>query len=118
MYKVILKDLVAGSCAGASGILAGYPFDTVKVLIQTQVKPIRYTSTFQTIFLVTKEDGFLRLYRGLMTPMITVAFYNAITFSAYEAAMKKLSGSNQDLWKHGLAGSISGLARVISLLRR
>ena len=112
MYKVILKDVFAGGCGGASGIFVGYPFDTVKVLIQTQVKPVRYTSTFQTILLVTKEDGFLRLYRGLLTPMFTVAFYNAITFSAYEAAMKSIPGNNEDISKHAMAGAISGFARV------
>ena len=87
---LVAQDLFAGSCAGASGIAAGYPFDTVKVLIQNQVLPVRYKSTFQTISLVTREDGFLRLYRGIMTPLVTVAFYNAITFSVYEAALKKI----------------------------
>ena len=58
-----LLDFVAGSCGGAVGIFAGYPFDTVKVLIQNQTLPIKYTSTFQTIFKVINEDGFRRLYR-------------------------------------------------------
>ena len=107
------QDFIAGGCAGASGILAGYPFDTVKVLIQNQVKPIRYRSTFQTIFLVTKEDGFRRLYRGLTTPLFTVAFYNAVTFSAYEGALRNLQQT--DHWaKHGIAGTLSGLTRVSS----
>ena len=110
------QDFIAGGCAGASGILAGYPFDTVKVLIQNQVKPIRYRSTFQTIFLVTKEDGFRRLYRGLTTPLFTVAFYNAVTFSAYEGALRNLQQQTDHWAKHGIAGTLSGLTRVSSLL--
>ena len=55
MYKVVAQDLFAGSCGGASGILAGYPFDTVKTLIQNQTLPVKYKSTFQTIALVAKE---------------------------------------------------------------
>ena len=108
----MMQDLLAGSCAGGSGILAGYPFDTVKVLIQNQVLPVRYKSTFQTIALVTKEDGFLRLYRGLMTPLVTVAFYNAITFAAYEDAMQRLDSIQSIGLKNGLAGFYSGLIRV------
>ena len=55
MYKVVAQDLFAGSCGGASGILAGYPFDTVKTLIQNQTLPVKYKSTFQAIGLVAKE---------------------------------------------------------------
>lgn len=115
------QDFLAGSCGGASGILAGYPFDTVKVLIQNQVEPVRYKSTFQTIFLVTKEDGFLRLYRGMSTPLVTVAFYNAITFTAYEAALKNinsLDGQIHQGLKCGVAGAMSGFVRVRILRTR
>ena len=67
-----------------------------------------------------KQDGFLRLYRGLATPMITVAFYNAITFSVYEAALKRIKehkqlGGKKDgagIHQNVLAGLASGLARV------
>ena len=67
-----------------------------------------------------KQDGFLRLYRGLATPMITVAFYNAITFSVYEAALKRIKehkqlGGRKDgdgIHQNVLAGLASGLARV------
>ena len=61
-----------------------------------------------------KQDGFLRLYRGLATPMITVAFYNAITFSVYEAALKRIKSKKDGTGIHQnvLAGLTSGLARV------
>ena len=58
-----ILDFVAGSCGGAVGIFVGYPFDTVKVLIQNQTLPVKYTSTFQTIFKVINDDGVKRLYR-------------------------------------------------------
>lgn len=117
--KHMAQDFFAGSCAGGFGILAGYPFDTIKVLIQNQTLPVRYTSTFQTMALVTREQGFRRLYRGLMTPMITVAFYNAFTFAAYEDALKRLDKMNYSQHvglKHGTAGFVSGLVRVIYTL--
>ena len=85
-------------------------------LIQNQVK-IKYTSTFQALCLVTKEEGFKRLYRGLSTPLVTVAFYNAVTFGVYAKALKHLDhisigGQNNDLAKHTIAGLTSGIARV------
>ena len=52
--------------------------------------------------------------------MITVAFYNAITFSVYEAALKRIKehkqlGGKKDgagIHQNVLAGLASGLARV------
>ena len=72
---------------------------------------------FMIIFSIqNKQDGFLRLYRGLATPMITVAFYNAITFSVYEAALKRIKEHKQlggpGIHQNVLAGLVSGLARV------
>ena len=62
----------------------------------------------------------MRLYRGLATPMITVAFYNAITFSVYEAALKKIQENNKasthGAHQHAMAGGISGLVRVSSVI--
>ena len=47
--------------------------------------------------------------------MITVAFYNAITFSVYEAALKRIKEHKQlgaGIHQNVLAGLASGLARV------
>ena len=73
----------------------------------------------------------MRLYRGISTPLVTVAFYNAITFSVYEAALKRIRAAQQqncsggggtgspngnteasNIHQNALAGIISGLARV------
>ena len=67
--------------------------------------------------MVTKEEGFKRLYRGLSTPLVTVAFYNAVTFGVYAKALKHLDhisigGQKNDLAKHTIAGLTSGIARV------
>ena len=52
--------------------------------------------------------------------MITVAFYNAITFSVYEAALKKIQenkkASAHGAHHHALAGGISGLVRVSNVV--
>ena len=44
---------------GAAGIAVGFPLDTVKVRIQTQdpAKGLKYTSTFQCMRSIIKEEG-------------------------------------------------------------
>jgi len=109
------KDIVAGGCGGASGIFAGYPFDTVKVLMQTQEggDKRKYFSTFQTIKRVIVEDGALRLYRGLSTPMATVAFTNALTFGVYGAMGRKFG--DKSLTNVAANGGTAGSVRAFVL---
>ena len=109
-------DFAAGSCAGSAGILAGYPLDTVKVLIQCQGGGVerKYRSTLQTMLVVRREEGWRRLYRGLPTPLATVALTNAVTFGVYGAAGRAWAAGRQpgpaQAAQHGaLAGSLRAL---------
>ena len=60
--RVMSTDFLAGCCAGSVGIAAGYPLDTVKILMQTQAGggARKYRSTLQTLQLVAREEGILR----------------------------------------------------------
>merc|ERR1719228_577708 len=110
-------DFFAGSCGGASGIFMGYPFDTVKVLMQTQkVSPSgerKYTSTFQTIGKVCREEGILRMYRGLPTPMATVAITNSVTFGVYGIVARQWG--NDTVLDTARNGAWAGFARSFVL---
>ena len=55
--KSILKFFII---LGAAGVLVGYPFDTVKVRIQTQNvknRNVLYTGTFQCLSKLIKNEG-------------------------------------------------------------
>lgn len=108
-------DFFAGSCGGAAGIFTGYPLDTVKVLMQTQQVSCsgerKYYSTGQTIARVTREEGLSRLYRGLATPLATVALTNCVTFGVYGLASRRW-GNNSAL-EAGRNGLCAGLVRSL-----
>ena len=90
----------------------------------------KYFTTFQTIARVTKEEGvkmyfnsnciyakifqFFRLYRGLSTPLCTVALTNAVTFGVY-GIMSRNFGNNSilDIARNGI---VAGTIRVSSKL--
>ena len=65
---------------GAAGIAVGFPLDTVKVRIQTQdpAKGLKYTSTFQCMRSIIKEEGVCTL---LPTYLLMFAFWNDRLFS-------------------------------------
>ena len=129
----IIKGVRLNIFQGAAGIFVGYPFDTVKVLMQTQNsgKEQKYFTTFQCMGRVRREEGvmqlsqseshishrnkisrissqFLRLYRGLYTPLCTVALTNAVTFGVYGIMSRNMGNeTTADITRNGIvAGTV------------
>jgi hypothetical protein len=77
-------NLVAGTTSGFSGKLVEYPFDTIKVLLQTQDprKPA-FTGPINCFFTTWRDYGIRGLYRGLLTPLLGSAMENAALFTSY-----------------------------------
>lgn len=70
-----LKDITAGSIAGVLGKYVEYPFDTVKVRLQSQPDhlPPRYSGPLDCFRQSIRNDGFLGLYRGVSAPLFGAA---------------------------------------------
>ncbi|KAI0175896.1 mitochondrial carrier [Hypoxylon sp. FL1284] len=73
--KESVEDIVYGSVAGIVGKYIEYPFDTVKVRLQSQPDhlPLRYTGPLDCFRQSIKADGFLGLYRGISAPLFGAA---------------------------------------------
>ncbi|KAK3497959.1 amino acid transporter [Neurospora hispaniola] len=77
-----LEDIVYGSAAGIVGKYIEYPFDTVKVRLQSQPDhlPLRYTGPLDCFRQSIRADGFLGLYRGISAPLVGAALENSSLF--------------------------------------
>ncbi|KAI4865781.1 mitochondrial carrier [Hypoxylon rubiginosum] len=73
--KESIEDIIYGSVAGIVGKYIEYPFDTVKVRLQSQPDhlPLRYTGPLDCFRQSIKADGFLGLYRGISAPLFGAA---------------------------------------------
>ncbi|KAI1122595.1 amino acid transporter arg-13 [Nemania abortiva] len=71
----VIEDLTYGSTAGIVGKYIEYPFDTVKVRLQSQPDhlPLRYTGPLDCFRQSIKADGLLGLYRGISAPLFGAA---------------------------------------------
>ncbi|KAF4553521.1 putative mitochondrial carrier protein 31 [Elsinoe fawcettii] len=80
-----LKDIAFGSAAGIAGKYVEYPFDTVKVRLQSQPDhlPLRYKGPLDCFGQSLRQDGFFGLYRGISAPLIGAAAENASLFFSY-----------------------------------
>lgn len=77
----------AGGIAGVSEIAAMYPLDVVKTRFQLQVGKggaDAYTSIWDCLTKIVKNEGFRRLYRGVVPPVLVEAPKRATKFAAFE----------------------------------
>jgi ornithine carrier protein len=68
--------------AGIVGKYIEYPFDTVKVRLQSQPDhlPLRYRGPLDCFAQSIRADGFLGLYRGISAPLVGAALENSSLF--------------------------------------
>src|SRR4051812_3328429 len=103
--------------AGIAGKYIEYPFDTVKVRLQSQPDhlPLRYTGPLDCFKQGLRSDGVLGLYRGISAPLVGAALETSSLFFWERVAREGLFKSGlyerenplplSALW---LTGAISG----------
>ncbi|CAF0875466.1 unnamed protein product [Rotaria sp. Silwood1] len=101
-------DFGFGFVAGVTGTIAGYPFDTVKVRLQTQTLSHRlYSGSLDCFIKIAKQESVLGFYKGMSSPMFGVALINGIVFSVQN--FSKGLFDNPDTYKSlAVTGAIAG----------
>ncbi|OJJ43693.1 hypothetical protein ASPZODRAFT_73806 [Penicilliopsis zonata CBS 506.65] len=89
------KDIVFGSAAGMAGKLIEYPFDTVKVRLQSQPDhlPLRYRGPLDCLRQSLQADGIGGLYRGISAPLTGAAVETSSLFFSYRLLQDVLKAS-------------------------
>lgn len=85
-----IKDITYGSLAGMVGKFIEYPFDTVKVRLQTQN---HFKGPLDCFAQGLKSDGITGLYRGIAPPLVGAAAENAGLFFSYTISQNVLRKS-------------------------
>ena len=101
-------DFGFGFVAGVTGTIAGYPFDTVKVRLQTQTLNHRlYSGSLDCFIKIAKQESMFGFYKGMSSPMFGVALINGIVFSVQN--LSKSLFENPDTYTAlAVTGAIAG----------
>lgn len=103
---ILIASTISGLCAGALGVVVGYPFDTLKTRLQASasghVKPVPYTL-----------QGLKSVYRGVFMPLASTGIMQSFNFAIYGAVKFHLEeivqeGTMSYLQSVFLAGAVSG----------
>lgn len=97
VMKRMVKDFTAGAIGGTACVLAGQPFDTIKVKMQT------FPSLFKTAFdcgvKTLKQEGFRGLYAGTIPSLAANIAENSVLFLFYGQCLtvvKKIVGKQDE----------------------
>jgi len=104
------KQFIAGGAAGLVEVLTMYPLDVVKTRFQLQKGSGKYTSVVSTFSTIVREEGFGRLYRGIISPVLAEAPKRAVKFACNEQYKRLFIDSKGHLSYSGAsaAGALAG----------
>ncbi|KAM6160052.1 solute carrier family 25 member 45 isoform 2-T2 [Erethizon dorsatum] len=89
-----VEEFVAGWISGALGLVMGYPFDTVKVRLQTQNT---YRGIMDCMVKIYRHESILGFFKGMSFPIASVAVVNSVLFGVYSNTLQALTAtSHQD----------------------
>lgn len=108
--QAALWEIICGSIAGALGKLIDYPFDTIKVRMQTQGINV-FPTTWSCIQYTYDNEGVLDgFYQGILSPLLGAAFENAILFVSYNQCYNLMSRYTEwdVIWIILISGAFAG----------
>jgi hypothetical protein len=77
--------------AGMASVIAGgttHPIDTVKIRLQKEGEVLsaerKYKNVFRALGVITREEGFFALYKGLLMSLSREASYSTLRLGLYE----------------------------------
>ena len=111
----LVNDFIAGSVSGVAGMMIEYPFDTVKVLLQTYGGTLYngYADCITKLFL---QDGVAGFYRGVTARLVASGFEHACVFVSYRWTLRAIgAGERPTIPQICIGGCGAGVASMLSL---
>ncbi|XP_057417176.1 mitochondrial carnitine/acylcarnitine carrier-like protein [Lotus japonicus] len=114
----VAKDLAAGTVGGASQLIVGHPFDTIKVKLQSQPTPLpgqppKFSGAFDAVKQTIAAEGPRGLFKGMGAPLATVAAFNAVLFTVrgqMETIVRSHPGAPLTVSQQFICGAGAGVA--------
>ncbi|KAJ3157380.1 hypothetical protein HK101_001454, partial [Irineochytrium annulatum] len=97
-----VAEILFGSVSGIAGKLVEYPFDTVKVRLQTQpLTPLpgegpSFRGPLDCFLRTVRAEGFAGLYKGISAPVVGAMIENSGLFFAYHQVQSIVRGISAD----------------------
>ncbi|KAJ1920365.1 hypothetical protein H4219_001340 [Mycoemilia scoparia] len=108
-FKDRAIGFAAGICSGATKLVVGHPFDTVKVRLQTEGVNGRFNGLIDCIGSTVKKEGVRALYKGATPPLIGWSIMDAVQLGSLSNYRLFLQGNDKSRKLTHLENAIAGL---------
>ncbi|XP_077300545.1 peroxisomal Membrane Protein 34 [Arctopsyche grandis] len=111
-------DTLVHAIAGATGSVVGmatfYPLDTIRCRLQLEESELGKGGTLRALARLSKEEGVLALYRGVVPVLQSIYASNFVYFYTFHG-LKSLNGGakGQSAARDLLLGAIAGITNVL-----
>lgn len=117
---VFWKSFLAGNVGGMFGMTLSYPFDTVRVRMQTDAAVRGKSILYAARHVMRSPEGWRALYRGLAVPVVGYGSINAVAFATNDScqaffANQSPTGKKSDLptWQLVVSGGAAGMTSAV-----
>ncbi|RDY02447.1 Mitochondrial carnitine/acylcarnitine carrier-like protein, partial [Mucuna pruriens] len=105
-------------CWRGSKLIIGQPFETIKIKLQSQPKPLpgqfpKYSGAIDAVKQTVAAEGTRGLYKGMGAPLATVAAFNAVLFTVrgqMEPLLSSHPGATLTVNQQAVCGARAGVA--------
>lgn len=111
-----IREFIAGQSSGWGLVVAGHPFDTLKVRLQSEGMHGRFKGPISCLVDTVKYEGFRGLYKGAFGPLLTQGLVNGWEFGIYGMVISFLKDPDSErgtMKQQWTAGAIAGLATFV-----
>lgn len=117
----VYQAALAGGAAGAFTRAVAQPLDVLKIRFQLQIEPIKkgskYSSIFQAITSIVKEEGLRTLWSGHIPAQLLSVTYGVLQFSVFETLTDLCRKSDPHFYmnnKHWINFSNGAIAAAVA----
>ncbi len=86
-----LRNFIAGYMSGVALVLAGHPFDTIKVRLQNEGKSGRFRGPMHCVTDTVGKEGVRGLYKGMGAPLFMTGIVNALLFGTQFTVVQEIA---------------------------
>ncbi|KAG2481944.1 hypothetical protein HYH03_019098 [Edaphochlamys debaryana] len=109
------RELVGGCVAGAANVVSGFPFDTIKVRLQSS-SPGEYRGPVHCLREVVSREGARGLFRGMSSPLVGGTLETGVNYLVFSRVLEALRpedlppGAPAPLSRVAAAGAVGAVA--------
>ncbi|VBB33018.1 unnamed protein product [Acanthocheilonema viteae] len=103
-FEPVVHYLI-GVIAGITGVLTGYPLDTVRIRQQTEAQ-----NFYRCCSSIIRNEGMLGFFKGMSSPLVSFTAIHSIAFGVYGNTIK-LFDNYHNLIGSFIAGNLAGIAQ-------